>query len=81
MENLQRAYSILENLLSSDNAGVTSDTGADIEEAQVFINKARADILELADALAWCEAVYGQDWPEKASIRELVRKHGGKLKR
>lgn len=32
---------------------------------------------ELLAALEWCEQVYGNDWPENASIRETIREAKG----
>lgn len=28
---------------------------------------------ELLKALEWCESVYGDDWPENASIRQTIK--------
>jgi hypothetical protein len=32
----------------------------------------RAALAEAASSLKWCEAVYGRDWPDKASIRDTI---------
>lgn len=50
----------------------------DWKDTAAFIVRACNAHDELVRALEWCQTVYGEDWPESASIRRLIKEAKGK---